>query len=111
MVSPTVLTHPPSDGAQISAGSASAARTLANTAPLLEVGLPPSKAQCACLRPNRYLSSADVTRVQAPRDSDVGGPFDDCAAIRKYGQQVGRHFKPQREIVGANGAQGRQPRR
>lgn len=57
--------------------------------------------------PLTSILGTDVAGVQTARDADVGGAFDDRAAVWKNGQQVGRNFKPEREFVGTNRAEGR----
>src|ERR1700678_333187 len=56
-------------------------------------------------------SRTNIPRIQAPRDAHVRGAFDDGPAVGKDGQQIGRHFKPEREFIGANRPQRRQPGR
>src|ERR1700689_3095211 len=49
-------------------------------------------------------SGSDIAGINAARDADVGGAFDDRAAIGKDGQLVGIENHAQSELVGAHKA-------
>ena len=80
-------------------------------------GRVPAERQCKGLRKSRTSiaipgnlrirkSTAYVPRVQAARQGCVGGPFDDCPAVRKQGHFVRFFQKFQDEVGVANAAVG-----
>src|SRR5690349_18440603 len=56
----------------------------------------------------QVLSGADVAGVEAAGQADIGGSFDDGAAVGEDGQLIGPAEEAQAELVGAHLAQGKQ---